>query len=294
MSVRRRRDEPTAAFPHADQSDVDGAVVGYAFAKGTDPASPDEVVAPQPGADRRQDRVVRPGAPDMAIRAGGPVVERLELLAALVALALGLSVLLGWASGLGALSAFLPGAIPMKANAALLLVLLATGLVVHAVGHRPRLVDALAIVVLAVAFATVLEYATGVDLGIDRLLASDVARSGAPYPGRTALGAVIGFGVGAFGLLSLGRTARGWHLSTFLALIIAGIGGLGVMGYAYGANELASIGSVTQLAFPAVGLARLDGHPASAGTAGKGCPSWTPWNSRDDRAGRSPTSTRRR
>ncbi|HEY5275243.1 MAG TPA: PAS domain S-box protein, partial [Coriobacteriia bacterium] len=187
----------------------------------------------------------------MAVPAGGPAFATPALLAALVALALGLSVLLGWASGLGALSALLPGAIPMKANAALLLVLLATGLVVHAVGHRPRLVDALAIVVLAVAFATALEYATGVDLGIDRLLASDVARSGAPYPGRMALGAVIGFGVGAFGLLSLGRTARGWHLSTFLALIIAGIGGLGVMGYAYGANELASIGSVTQIAFPA-------------------------------------------
>ena len=42
MRVRRRRDEPTAAFPHADQSDVDGAVVvGYAVATRTEPVSPD-------------------------------------------------------------------------------------------------------------------------------------------------------------------------------------------------------------------------------------------------------------
>jgi PAS domain S-box-containing protein len=223
-----------------------------------------------------------PGSADAAVPAGGPAFETPALLAALVAVALGLFVLLGWASGLGALSAFLPGALPMKPNAALLLVLLATALALHAVRHRPRLVDALAIVVLAVAFATALEYATGVDLGIDRLLGSDVARSGAPYPGRMALGSVIGFGVGAFGLLSLGRTWRGWHLSAFLALIVALIGGLGVLGYAYDAHELTSIGSVTQIAFPAAlglvvlaagliaadpqhGLMRVLGDPGMAG-----------------------------
>jgi diguanylate cyclase (GGDEF)-like protein/PAS domain S-box-containing protein len=252
MSVRRRRDDPTAAFPHADQSDVDGAVVvGHAVAKGTDPAYPDEVVAHATSGRPLAGQSGSPEGADLAVPAGGPAFATPALLAALIAVALGLSVLLGWASGLGALSAFLPGALPMKPNAALLLVFLGTALAVNAVGHRPRLVDALAIVVLAVAFATTLEYATGVDLGIDRLLWSDVARSGAPYPGRMALGSVVGFGAGAFGLLSLGRTWRGWHLSAFLALIDALIGGLGVLGYAYGANELTSIGSVTQIAFPA-------------------------------------------
>jgi hypothetical protein len=37
--------------------------------------------------------------------------------ASIVAVALGLLVLLGWASGLGALSAFLPSALPMKRRA---------------------------------------------------------------------------------------------------------------------------------------------------------------------------------
>ena len=45
---------------------------------------------------------------------GGPAFETPALLTALVALALGLSVLLGWASGLSALSAFLPGAQPQS------------------------------------------------------------------------------------------------------------------------------------------------------------------------------------
>jgi hypothetical protein len=202
--------------------DVDGAVVGGdAGAEGTGRMGPDQVVAPATSGRPPTGRGGSTGGADVAVPAGGPTFETPALGAALIALALGLSVLLGWASGQQALSAFLPGALPMKPNAALLLVLLGTALAVHAVGHRPRLVDALSIVVFAVSFATALEYATGVELGIDRLLASDVAQSGAPYPGRMALGSVIGFGVGAIGVLSLGRTWRGWHLTGFLALIVA-------------------------------------------------------------------------
>ena len=110
--------------------------------EGTDPVSSDLVVAPALSGRPPARQGGSPGGADVAVPAGGPTFKTPALGAALIAVALGLSVLLGWVSGLGALSAFLPGALPMKANAALLLVLLATALAVHAVGHRPRLVDA--------------------------------------------------------------------------------------------------------------------------------------------------------
>ena len=42
------------------------------------------------------------------------------------------------------------------------------------------------------------------------------------------------------------------------------------------------------------GLTRFDGHPRSGDTARKGCPSWRPWETADEREDRSPTSIRPR
>ena len=82
MSVRRKRDDPTAAFPHADQSDVDGAVVvDHGAAKGTDPASPDEVAPATSGRPPAGQDGLRGGA-DVAVPAGGPTFETPGLLAA--------------------------------------------------------------------------------------------------------------------------------------------------------------------------------------------------------------------
>jgi group II intron reverse transcriptase/maturase len=46
--------------------------------------------------------------------------------------------------------------------------------------------------------------------------------------------------------------------------------------------------------FVELGLTRFDGHPRSGDIARKGCPSWRPWETGDDRDDRSPTSTRPR
>jgi PAS domain-containing protein len=83
MSVRRKRDDSTAAFPRADQSVVDGAVVvGHEVAKGTDPASPDEVVAPATRGRPPAGQGDSPGGADAAASAGGPTYETPALLAA--------------------------------------------------------------------------------------------------------------------------------------------------------------------------------------------------------------------
>ncbi len=204
------------------------------------------------------------------------------LIAALATVALGMLVLLGWATGLQQLSAFLPDALPMKANAALLLLLLGAAIASRVSANRYRLAGILAAIVLAIASATAFEYATRIDLGIDRLLAQDVAEPGAPYAGRMAVWAVVGFGTGALALVTLGRTWRGWHPSLALTLVAGVIGGLGVLGYLYGATDLTSIGSPTRIAFPAAlgfvmlaaaltaadpehGIMRLIRDPGSAG-----------------------------
>ena len=82
MSVRRKRDDPTAAFPHADQSDVDGAVVDHGAAKGMDPASPDEAVAPATSGRPPAGQGGLRGGADVAVPAGGPTFETPALLAA--------------------------------------------------------------------------------------------------------------------------------------------------------------------------------------------------------------------
>jgi PAS domain S-box-containing protein len=178
-------------------------------------------------------------------------VPTLAFAGALISMALGSLVLVGWVSGLYAQSVFVPGGLPMKANAALLLVLSGSALAIHVTSQRPRLVRVLALVVISVASATALEYATGIDLGIDQLLASDVVAPGAPYAGRMAIGAVVAFGAGGLALLMLGRTWQGWHPTLLGALVVAVIGWLGVLGYAYGADEITSIGSQTRIALPA-------------------------------------------
>jgi len=76
-------------------------------------------------------RLVR-AEPNVARSAIVRADERLALLAGLLACTVGVVVLVGWAAGLELLRSFLPGALPMKANAALLLVLSGTALALRA------------------------------------------------------------------------------------------------------------------------------------------------------------------
>jgi PAS domain S-box-containing protein len=169
---------------------------------------------------------------------------------ALVAVVIGLSGLVGWATGILGLAEVMPDTVPMKANAAVLLVLLGAASILLAEGHWPRLARALALVALVVASATALEFLSGRDFGIDQLLVSDIDRPGAPYPGRMAVGAAGVFITMSLAVLLYGRSWRGRYPTTFLALAAVAVAGLGLLGYAYGASELMSIGSPTLIAFP--------------------------------------------
>src|SRR5882672_12119336 len=105
---------------------------------------------------------------------------------------------------------------------------------------------------------TLLEYGTGIDLHIDRLLACDAAQAEGPYAGRMAPNA-------AFGLAALGgalnlfpgsgwrRRAAGW-----LALLVVFEAVLALLGYLHGTRSLYQVARALRLAqYTASGLLLL-------------------------------------
>jgi hypothetical protein len=119
-------------------------------------------------------------------------------------------------------------------------------------GHAYRAVAiALALLVVALAGATLFEHLSGVDLGIDQTFAVDTASASSPHPGRFAAQTSIVFLSAALALVAMGRTVHRVYPSEVLGVICAGIGGVGVLGYMFGADALLSLGSATQVSFPA-------------------------------------------
>jgi len=111
-----------------------------------------------------------------------------------VAVAAGsLAVLTGWTFGIARLKNLSPGAVSTKPTAAVALALCGVALALSATeraGARVRTIVAMVGAGLAAAFGvvTLLEYATGADLGIDQLLFHEPAHSaGTSSPGRMAL-----------------------------------------------------------------------------------------------------------
>ncbi len=161
--------------------------------------------------------------------------------------------LAGWALGVSDLASWLPGGVVTKVNAAVCLLGLAVALALLASdpGKRHPWASVAAIIVAAIALATLAEYVAGVNFGIDELFAKDVTSAGSPHPGRFAVLTAFGFLAAALAVLSIGRRARGIHLSEPLAGVSAAIGGVSLMGYMYGAHVLIGPESVNQVALPA-------------------------------------------
>jgi PAS domain S-box-containing protein len=184
---------------------------------------------------------------------------------------LALGVLAGWAFGWPLLTSWIPGEVQMKVNAAICLLSLALGLglaVAPPSRRASRLLAAgLALIVFALAGATALEHFTGMDFGIDQAFAVDTASAISPYPGRFAVQTSIAFIGAALALLVMGRRIRGVDPTEWLGVACGCIGGVGVLGYMFGATELLSLGSATQVSLPAsfaltiLGVALIAANP---------------------------------
>jgi PAS domain S-box-containing protein len=189
-------------------------------------------------------------------------------MAAVVAV-IAVAVLAGWAIGQPILTSGLPGLVQTKFNAAVcfLLLALALGLDVRRPAHYMVVVTVLAGAVTAIAAATIFQHFSGISLGIDQFLVQDKVSAASPYPGRFAVQTGVAFIAAALAALSVGRSFRGVFLTEAFGLVCGAIGLVSLLGYLYGASQLLSIGSASQVSLPAsiaivaLGLGLVSSNP---------------------------------
>ena len=121
------------------------------------------------------------------MRDAATMVALFVRLAAALTAAIGVIVLVGWVFSLPLLKSVLPGAVEMKANTAVGLVLAGCALFIF--GDRPspplqRLAQASALAVGALGLATLGEYLFGWQLGIDEFLVKDTEAAYNLFRGR--------------------------------------------------------------------------------------------------------------
>ena len=179
---------------------------------------------------------------------------------------LGALVLLGWAFDIPLLKSPHPTLISMKANTALVFVLLGIGLWFSTDDRRRRTRQVVNLIALLLTAATTLQDVTHIDLGLDELLFSDRPPGpGTTHPGRISPGAQLAFLLlTSASLLAGGRRprVRAAQLLTWLAGLLAFVS---LCGYLYGADALVTIGHYNPIApHAAIGvLIAAAGHMAA-------------------------------
>ncbi len=162
-----------------------------------------------------------------------------QIAGALTAL-LGLLVLVGWALDIPALKSVVQGAVQMKANTALALVLAGVALIIANAAAAPAmdgLARAMALTVFTLGLATLGKYVFGWQLGIDELLFRDTANAYNAIPGRMSPYSAAAFS--AIGLaLALLQKPQMRPVVWLLSVLVALLGVVSVLGYAWNASEL--------------------------------------------------------
>lgn len=154
--------------------------------------------------------------------------------------ALGLFVLAGWSLKVSWIKSVLPGAVEMKPNTAVCLLLTGAALALldrPSPGPRRRLGDFLGLMVALVGCATIGEYIFGWRLGIDELLFRDTTIAYNVVPGRMSPYSAVVFAAIGIGLLSISRRSLHWLVLATAAVPFL-IGGASVIGYLWKAGEL--------------------------------------------------------
>jgi PAS domain S-box-containing protein len=161
-------------------------------------------------------------------------------LAAALAMALGLLTLSGRALGLHALASLLPGAVEMKVNTGI--GVFCAGLSLLMLSERPsrlfeRCAQALALLVAIIGIATLGEYLSGWNLGIDELLAKDTSQAYNVFRGRMSPLSAVSFA--ALGIsLALLRHRALRAAATAGAVLAAITASVSLLGYLWNAGEL--------------------------------------------------------
>ena len=172
----------------------------------------------------------------------------------LLVLTIGFSVLVGWLLDFRPLMTVLPGLVSMKPNTALGFCCMGLSLALFSLpgsearSSTTKLSAALAGVVAVLGAATLTEYITGIDLGIDEFIFRDFLSSNTHYPpGRPAPLTAFNFvclGI-ALVLLHFPKRTIWAHLLTGCAALTSL---LAIVGYFYGVTLLFQSGSFTAVA----------------------------------------------
>ncbi len=144
---------------------------------------------------------------------------------------LGTIVIFGWFTQNLTLLRILPSFDTMRFNTALGFSLAGAGLIASAF-KRTQVFRVCGAIVGLIGALTIIEYAFGVDIGIDQLLMKDTIS--ATYPGRVGLPTAIGFTFigAAFILLGTPRWTKGQHILLGIpGSIIIALGVVGLIGF---------------------------------------------------------------
>lgn len=177
--------------------------------------------------------------------------SRLPRLAGLLSAGIGVFAFAGWVLSVPLLKSILPGAVEMKANTAVGLVL--AGCALFILASRPsrsqqHLAQTFGLVVLVLGLATFGQYLFGWQLGIDELLFRDTAGSYNAIRGRMSPYTAVVFIFIGLGLVTW--TQQSPRPLVWLASIpVMAIGAISLFGYLWNANEL-----VTDIWLPPVAV----------------------------------------
>ena len=184
-------------------------------------------------------------------------LRRLSEVAGIATFLIGAIAMTGWILGVDFLKSVVPGLITMKANTALVLMLLG-GSLYSTAAHTERYKTAgrvAALIAFALATAVFSQYVHGHDLGVDLLLFHEAPGTvGTVHPGRMASNTSLCLLLVGVGLL-MPDTRYGTAMTPAIGVAVGVAALLALVGYFTGVTNLYGFAKQTQMAVPtAVGI----------------------------------------
>lgn len=184
-------------------------------------------------------------------------LRRLSEVAGIATALIGAMAMTGWVLGVDVLKSVVPGLITMKANTALVLMLLGASLYATAAStDRYKSAGRVATLIAFTLATTVFsQYGHGHDLGVDQLLFHEASGTvGTVHPGRMALNTSFCLLLVAVGLL-VADTRYGAAVTPAVGVTVGVAALLALVGYFTGLTNLYGFAKQTQMAVPtAVGI----------------------------------------
>ena len=211
------------------------------------------------------------------VLARGVEASRLTLACAIATIAIGVTVLVGWAFHIDLLTRLLIGNVHMLPITAMTFVVAGASLWMQRVpreepGTLSLVARGLALLVLATGLVTLAERLWGLDTALDELLFHDtLARLPYQPVGRMATNSAVSFALAGAALFLLdGQTRRIRQIAHWFSTLGITIAGLALIGYLYGATAFYKMDAAAQMAvstacaFFTLGVGILSARPNSS------------------------------